>query len=124
MCVQGTTPPPPRQAEALSSCPEGTVLKGLNYLKDEQPVVAKPDSEYPTWLWSLATTESSSSLDPTSAAGAASAAATKSKKQKGAASSSATTSPEQARVEELKRLKKNLKLEGRKAIKASNVLRG
>lgn len=38
---------------ALSSCPENTVLTGLNYLKDQPPVLAKPDNEYPTWLWDL-----------------------------------------------------------------------
>ena len=26
---------------------------GLNYLKDQPPVVAKADSEYPEWLWKL-----------------------------------------------------------------------
>ena len=34
-----------------SSCPEGTVFAGLNYLKDGQDPVAKRDEEYPEWLW-------------------------------------------------------------------------
>lgn len=33
-------------------CPEGTVLKGLNYTKGGQDPVAKKDEEYPEWLWS------------------------------------------------------------------------
>jgi len=37
----------------LSSCPENTVLAGLNYLKDQPPVVARADNEYPDWLWNL-----------------------------------------------------------------------
>ncbi len=39
--------------EILSSCPENTVLAGLNYLKDQPPVVARADNEYPDWLWNL-----------------------------------------------------------------------
>ncbi|BGP42828.1 hypothetical protein JCM10450v2_006944 [Rhodotorula kratochvilovae] len=39
--------PPP------SACPAGTVLKGLNYLKDGQDPVALEDSEYPPWVWTL-----------------------------------------------------------------------
>ncbi|KAG6332020.1 hypothetical protein ID866_7066 [Astraeus odoratus] len=38
----------------LSSCPAGTVLTGLNYLKGQQPVLAMADADYPAWLWSLA----------------------------------------------------------------------
>lgn len=37
----------------VSSCPAGAVLTGLNYLKGEPPVLAKPDEEYPAWLWEL-----------------------------------------------------------------------
>lgn len=40
-------------AASLSSCTEGTVLVGLNYLKGQPPVVAKKDEEYPPWLWDL-----------------------------------------------------------------------
>ncbi|TPX59996.1 hypothetical protein PhCBS80983_g02053 [Powellomyces hirtus] len=36
-----------------SSVPEGTVLKGINILKDGKDPVAKADKEYPDWLWSL-----------------------------------------------------------------------
>ncbi|GAA5900361.1 hypothetical protein JCM8208_005339 [Rhodotorula glutinis] len=40
-------------AAAASSCPPGTVLKGLNYLKDGQDPVALEDSEYPAWVFAL-----------------------------------------------------------------------
>lgn len=36
---------------ALSSCPEGTVLVGLNYTKGKTDPVALRDEEYPSWLW-------------------------------------------------------------------------
>ncbi|GAA5908898.1 hypothetical protein JCM5296_002496 [Sporobolomyces johnsonii] len=36
-----------------SACPAGTVLKGLNYLKDGTDPVAKEESEYPPWVWTL-----------------------------------------------------------------------
>lgn len=36
-----------------SSCPPGTILTGLNYLKGQPPVVALPDEDYPPWLWKL-----------------------------------------------------------------------
>ncbi|KAG6370152.1 hypothetical protein JVT61DRAFT_12299 [Boletus reticuloceps] len=26
-------------------------MTGLNYLKGEPPILAKPDEEYPAWLW-------------------------------------------------------------------------
>ncbi|KAF9532821.1 mitochondrial ribosomal protein L37-domain-containing protein [Crepidotus variabilis] len=35
-----------------SSCVQDTVLTGVNYLKGQPPLVAKPDEEYPEWLWS------------------------------------------------------------------------
>ena len=38
-------------AAALSSCPPGTVLNGLNYFKGKTDPVALPDNEYPEWLW-------------------------------------------------------------------------
>ncbi|KAI1760388.1 mitochondrial ribosomal protein L37-domain-containing protein [Hypoxylon sp. FL1150] len=61
-------PPPPGTAESpvfstplgdvptedkpvLSACPEGTVLAGLNYFKNQTDPVALPDDAYPTWLW-------------------------------------------------------------------------
>ncbi|KAF8316836.1 hypothetical protein DL93DRAFT_2165948 [Clavulina sp. PMI_390] len=36
-----------------SSCPADTVIPGLNYLKDQPPVVALPDDQYPDWLWKV-----------------------------------------------------------------------
>lgn len=39
-------------APSLSSCPEGTVLNGLNYFKGKTDPVALKDEEYPEWLWS------------------------------------------------------------------------
>ena len=110
---------PSTSSSSLSSCPEGTVLKGLNYLKDESPILSKPDSEYPEWLWSLASAPEE---------GGSGGAVKKSKKSGKKVGASSGISPEeaeqQARMEELKRQKRELKLEGRKAIKASNVLRG
>ncbi|KAI0863126.1 mitochondrial ribosomal protein L37-domain-containing protein [Xylaria cubensis] len=37
--------------ENLSSCPEGTILKGLNYFKNKTDPVALADDAYPEWLW-------------------------------------------------------------------------
>ena len=39
--------------EAKSSCPEGTILPGLNWLKGQAPVTAKADDAYPAWLWKV-----------------------------------------------------------------------
>ncbi|KAH8675674.1 mitochondrial ribosomal protein L37-domain-containing protein [Xylariales sp. PMI_506] len=39
------------QNPVLSSCPEGTVLAGLNYLKNKTDPVALADDAYPAWLW-------------------------------------------------------------------------
>ncbi|KAJ2958628.1 hypothetical protein NQZ79_g5802 [Umbelopsis isabellina] len=36
-----------------SSAPQGTVLKGINYLKEGKDPVALDDVEYPEWLWEL-----------------------------------------------------------------------
>ncbi|GAA5944341.1 mitochondrial 54S ribosomal protein mL54 MRPL37 [Sporobolomyces koalae] len=106
--------PSPASTSALSSCPEGTVMKGLNYLKDESPVLSKPDSEYPAWLWSLA---------PAAAGSDGSNVA--SKKVKAAQGSTATIlSESELEAEQLRRNKKALKLAGRSQIKASNALRG
>ncbi|KAG2350017.1 hypothetical protein BDR05DRAFT_923982 [Suillus weaverae] len=41
------------ETTTLSSCPPGTILEGLNYLKGQPPVIALPDDEYPSWLWDL-----------------------------------------------------------------------
>ncbi|KAI8929852.1 mitochondrial ribosomal protein L37-domain-containing protein [Entophlyctis helioformis] len=37
----------------VSSVKEGTVLKGINILKDGKDPVAMADAEYPAWLWTL-----------------------------------------------------------------------
>ena len=29
------------------------MLEGLSYLKNQEPVLAKPDEEYPDWLWTI-----------------------------------------------------------------------
>ncbi|KDQ11025.1 hypothetical protein BOTBODRAFT_470282 [Botryobasidium botryosum FD-172 SS1] len=42
-------------ASVASSCPENTILTGIAYLKNQTPVVALPDAEYPPWLWTLLT---------------------------------------------------------------------
>ncbi|TFK44234.1 mitochondrial ribosomal protein L37-domain-containing protein [Crucibulum laeve] len=44
---------PAAAATPLSSCPADTVLPGVNYLKGQGPVLAKPDEEYPEWLWTI-----------------------------------------------------------------------
>lgn len=50
-------PEPPAQkaipAIPQSSCAPDTVLAGLNYLKNQPPVLARPDEEYPAWLWTI-----------------------------------------------------------------------
>ena len=40
-------------SDGTSSCPPGTTLTGLNYLKGQPLVVALPDEDYPPWLWKL-----------------------------------------------------------------------
>ncbi|KAK1138643.1 hypothetical protein N8T08_002138 [Aspergillus melleus] len=45
------TKPTPRPTQ--SSCPAGSMLHGLNYFKNKPNVVAREDSEYPDWLWTL-----------------------------------------------------------------------
>jgi hypothetical protein len=35
----------------VSSAPEGTVLKGINYIKGHNDPVALKEEEYPEWLW-------------------------------------------------------------------------
>ena len=47
-----------------SSVPAGTVLKGLNFMKNKPDPVAMEDNEYPAWLWTvLAKSEESGSMD-------------------------------------------------------------
>ncbi|QKX57471.1 uncharacterized protein TRUGW13939_04585 [Talaromyces rugulosus] len=36
-----------------SSCAAGTVMSGLNYIKNKPDIVALEDHEYPEWLWKL-----------------------------------------------------------------------
>lgn len=40
-------------AVVKSTVPAGTVLKGINYLKNKSDPVAMEDSEYPPWLWDI-----------------------------------------------------------------------
>ncbi|ORY65829.1 mitochondrial ribosomal protein L37-domain-containing protein [Pseudomassariella vexata] len=42
---------PSESKPALSACPEGTVLQGLNYFKNKADPVALADDAYPEWLW-------------------------------------------------------------------------
>ncbi|KZO98668.1 hypothetical protein CALVIDRAFT_535273 [Calocera viscosa TUFC12733] len=48
-----TAPAKPKVKAPLSSCPSGTVLAGIQYLKDAPPLVAAEDTDYPAWLWTL-----------------------------------------------------------------------
>ncbi|RKP05055.1 mitochondrial ribosomal protein L37-domain-containing protein, partial [Thamnocephalis sphaerospora] len=42
-------------ARPVSSTPEGTVLKGLNYMREGKDPVALADDAYPDWIWTLLT---------------------------------------------------------------------
>jgi large subunit ribosomal protein L54 len=42
-------------ATPQSSCPPETLLKGLNYLKGQAPVLSLADDQYPDWLWTVLT---------------------------------------------------------------------
>lgn len=42
-----------RPPKPLSSCVQGTTLRGLNVLKSGQDPIALADEEYPTWLWQI-----------------------------------------------------------------------
>ncbi|KAM3074439.1 hypothetical protein ACMFMG_002758 [Clarireedia jacksonii] len=46
-------PTPAKKSTPLpvSSAPEGTVLKGINYLKGRNDPVALKEEDYPEWLW-------------------------------------------------------------------------
>jgi len=35
----------------VSSAPEGTILRGINYIKGRNDPVALKEEEYPEWLW-------------------------------------------------------------------------
>ncbi|RIB02710.1 mitochondrial ribosomal protein L37-domain-containing protein, partial [Gigaspora rosea] len=51
-----------------SSAPAGTILKGINFLKNGNDPVAKLEEEYPHWLWELLDEEKqkTQSQDPNS----------------------------------------------------------
>ncbi|OTA69221.1 hypothetical protein K449DRAFT_384145 [Hypoxylon sp. EC38] len=42
---------PTEEKPSLSACPEGTILAGLNYFKNQTDPVALSDDAYPPWLW-------------------------------------------------------------------------
>ncbi|KAJ3525822.1 hypothetical protein NM688_g8345 [Phlebia brevispora] len=44
---------PSEQPKIRSSCSEGTVLTGVQWLKGQDPVKALPDEAYPEWLWTI-----------------------------------------------------------------------
>ncbi|KAF9937749.1 39S ribosomal protein L37, mitochondrial [Modicella reniformis] len=44
---------PKAKRAVVSSAPEGTVLKGINYMKDGKDPVALVDDAYPDWLWEI-----------------------------------------------------------------------
>ncbi|KAF9570403.1 39S ribosomal protein L37, mitochondrial [Mortierella alpina] len=44
---------PKAKRNIVSSAPEGTVLKGINYMKDGKDPVALADDAYPEWLWEI-----------------------------------------------------------------------
>ncbi|CAO3564133.1 unnamed protein product [Mortierella alpina] len=44
---------PKAKRNVVSSAPEGTVLKGINYMKDGKDPVALADDAYPEWLWDI-----------------------------------------------------------------------
>ncbi|CAG8446976.1 2230_t:CDS:2 [Ambispora leptoticha] len=51
---KSTSPPNTIQATmSISAAPAGTVLQGINYLKDGTDPIALPDHEYPEWLWEI-----------------------------------------------------------------------
>jgi large subunit ribosomal protein L54 len=43
----------PAAPKVQSSVAAGTVLKGLNFMKNKQDPVAMEDHEYPAWLWEV-----------------------------------------------------------------------
>ncbi|KAK3835508.1 MAG: mitochondrial ribosomal protein L37-domain-containing protein [Linnemannia gamsii] len=44
---------PKAKRTIVSSAPEGTVLKGINYMKDGKDPLALADDAYPEWLWEI-----------------------------------------------------------------------
>jgi large subunit ribosomal protein L54 len=54
--LQGEKPSKKKTSDVpvvLSSCPAGTPLKGLNFVKGKTDPVAMEDHEYPPWLWDV-----------------------------------------------------------------------
>lgn len=51
--VNPAKPTKPVAERPPSSCPAGTKLQGLNYMKNKPDIFALEDSEYPDWLWTL-----------------------------------------------------------------------
>lgn len=51
--VAGTSAGPAAPTHEPSSLLAGTVMKGLNYMKNKPEIVALEDHEYPDWLWTL-----------------------------------------------------------------------
>ncbi|KAG0266038.1 39S ribosomal protein L37, mitochondrial [Mortierella polycephala] len=51
--ASATPAAPKAKRTVVSSAPEGTVLKGLNYMKDGKDPVALADDAYPEWLWEI-----------------------------------------------------------------------
>ncbi|KAL4402499.1 mitochondrial large ribosomal subunit [Malassezia pachydermatis] len=46
-------PDAPAKQDLPSAAPAGTVFTGLSIYKDKPDPVARPDNEYPSWLWDL-----------------------------------------------------------------------
>lgn len=46
-----------------SSCKKGDAIEGLNIFVNQEPIIAKDDSEYPDWLWTLLDDNSSASKE-------------------------------------------------------------
>lgn len=44
----------------------GTILRGLGYIRGKENILAKPDGEYPDWLWGILDNTSSSSSSTSS----------------------------------------------------------
>ncbi|KAI5475593.1 ribosomal protein L37, mitochondrial [Pseudohyphozyma bogoriensis] len=89
----------PASALPESSCPAGTVLKGLSYLKDASDPVALESTEYPDWIWNLTTQP---------------------KVVKGKKAAAAADEQEKSLKDRIRAQRK----EGKKAIKAQNTLKG
>ncbi|KAF8475965.1 mitochondrial ribosomal protein L37-domain-containing protein [Kalaharituber pfeilii] len=51
--AQSNTTAAGKAPHVVSAAPAGTVLKGLNYLKNKHDPIALEDHEYPAWLWTV-----------------------------------------------------------------------